>query len=1490
MKQHGLSNFRTFYLMLCIVFYASILRGQTQFTGPANGDWFTVANWSNGLPAIGNNATIPGGASVVINAPLSTAFKIESFGTLTNNSTLTIGDTLFSGSLFTNTGSITANASARITSSGGLNNSGTLNNAGIITSNSLFTNSATGVLTNDGTISQLANFTNDGVVNNKTGVFSCFQLFNNNKTIKNLVGATFTLETGSTFTNAVGADISNAGTFKSFSTFTNNAVVTNLGLFQNNGIQTCNGTFNNLSGGSVDNPGTINLAGTWNNDGGATTTVGFKFIVFNFGKVQNIGTFQNNNLLQVQGGGIFNNLVGGLVNSFFGSMINNDGNVNVALGSTIMTNGQINNSNFFQNDGTIESNSGAKITNSDRFNITGLLKNVNIITNNSEMTLTGTIENNSGGAITNAGIFLISSTAKIFNNFEITNLLGSALRNDGLILNNLRLFNDGVFENNGTFTIVGDFFNRTTGVFNNNGITEVKTGALINQGQINNTKTLLNGSCSIVKNLAAINNTGGLFENRGILFQRGTVTGNAIVAAGGIIQTSATSDAPSVCIPSLNTGLDNIGEGKVYAQSLMNITLGLDTCVGFQYFVEDVNRKIYNCDQIGQTLTAHFRLLTRTGDSLTCTSQVTVTDNIQPTITNCPANLAATTLDTCSIVTWTEPTATDNCPNLKITVVSSPTSGLKNGSCFPVGKTTVTYNATDFNGFTATCNFTVTITKIDTCANDNVAPIISNCPSSQSLTTTDTCSLATWKTPTATDNCSTPSVTLASSPKAGLISGSCFPIGITTLTYKATDAKGNFSTCSFNVVVTKIDTCLNDAVKPVLSNCPTNQALSTTDTCKITTWTAPTATDNCSIPTITLASAPKAGLISGSCFPIGTTTLTYTATDAKGNFSTCSFNVIVTKVDTCANDVVAPKLVNCPVNQSLSTSGTCTNATWNAPTATDNCSTPSVTVASSPILGLNSGLCFPVGTTTIIYTAKDAKLNISSCSFTITVKAEPFQLDPNKCYKIVSKAGKVLDLDEDDFKDGTYINQTTYDNMVSQQWQFLKLTDGSFKIVNRFNGKLLVCQKTTNGSWVYQWENINNSAKYWKVEPVANGNFKIINVYSKKSLDLLNNSSEEDAPIGIWDYHGGNTQMWQIVEVPCQSTSNCVQYGSVTREVWYNQTDATFPIVIPTTIPNLTSIDTDLEGPHNIRDNYKTRVQGYFAPSVSGRYTFNITGDDNVELYISSNSSSKPLKQVAHIKGWTNPDEENKFASQTSKGIEFKKGKLYYFELRHKEFGGSDHYRVRWKLPNARPRDGFQIISSQFLARPCAGQVQGANTHQVFTFETKAEFNQAKLQWITNTGYQNDYFEVERLNAQSNFESLDKINANTGNDALKVFDFTDANPMEGDNYYRIKTVLLDGTPQYSEVKKVNFNHLGDVAIFPNPADEYINIDLKKYEGKSVNLYVYNQLGKLMQVVKVEKVNSTLQRLDTQSFTSGSYFIRVQASGVREVTKQFKIAN
>ena len=53
------------------------------------------------------------------------------------------------------------------------------------------------------------------------------------------------------------------------------------------------------------------------------------------------------------------------------------------------------------------------------------------------------------------------------------------------------------------------------------------------------------------------------------------------------------------------------------------------------------------------------------------------------------------------------------------------------------------------------------------------------------------------------------------------------------------------------------------------------------------TWNAPTAADNCAIATFTSTHNP------GDTFDVGTTPVTYTATDVNGNVSTCTFNVIV---------------------------------------------------------------------------------------------------------------------------------------------------------------------------------------------------------------------------------------------------------------------------------------------------------------------------------------------------------------------------------------------------------------------------------------------------------------------------------------------------------------------------------------------------------------------------------------------------------------------
>lgn len=358
------------------------------------------------------------------------------------------------------------------------------------------------------------------------------------------------------------------------------------------------------------------------------------------------------------------------------------------------------------------------------------------------------------------------------------------------------------------------------------------------------------------------------------------------------------------------------------------------------------------------TTTVTYTATDRYGNTANCSFTVTVNDFINPVITGCPtqdvtAN-ASSTAGVCGAnVSWTAPTVSDNCAvDLSLTSNKSP------GDFFPVGTTLVTYLATDGAGRTATCSFNVVVTDVNN-------PVITGCPSTITLNadaTVGTCGTnVTWTPPNVTDNCNV-NMTSNKSP------GDFFAVGTTVVTYIATDASGRQTTCSFNVVV-------NDVTNPAINGCPTTitvNANSAAGSCGTTvSWTPPTVSDNCSTGlNLTSNKAP------GDNFPVGTTVVTYTATDQAGRQSTCSFNVVV-------NDVTAPSTTTCPTTITVNAPPTACSlsVSWTPPTFIDNCPV-GMTVTSDK----TPGSVFTVGTTLVTYTAKDVTGNESQCSFNVIVK------------------------------------------------------------------------------------------------------------------------------------------------------------------------------------------------------------------------------------------------------------------------------------------------------------------------------------------------------------------------------------------------------------------------------------------------------------------------------------------------------------------------
>jgi hypothetical protein len=115
---------------------------------------------------------------------------------------------------------------------------------------------------------------------------------------------------------------------------------------------------------------------------------------------------------------------------------------------------------------------------------------------------------------------------------------------------------------------------------------------------------------------------------------------------------------------------------------------------------------------------------------------------------------------------------------------------------------------------------------------------------------------------------------------------------------------------------------------------------------------------------------------SGNGTNLGVGNYAFTITDAHGCTSSHSVSIVST-------DVTPPTLV-CPNSTSL-----CGVQAVNypAPTASDNCSL----AGASPVLtsGQASGTSFPIGATTQVFKITDASGNTSTCSFTVTVNAQP---------------------------------------------------------------------------------------------------------------------------------------------------------------------------------------------------------------------------------------------------------------------------------------------------------------------------------------------------------------------------------------------------------------------------------------------------------------------------------------------------------------------
>ena len=336
-----------------------------------------------------------------------------------------------------------------------------------------------------------------------------------------------------------------------------------------------------------------------------------------------------------------------------------------------------------------------------------------------------------------------------------------------------------------------------------------------------------------------------------------------------------------------------------------------------------------------------------------CTFDLTIEDQTPPVIGTCGGNQTYNADNACSAILGdftSAVTATDNCSALSgITISQSPVSGTTINS-----NTTVTITLTDEAGNNSTCNVTAILV-------DNISPTVT-CPGSQTVTINSSCE---YNVPDlsnlvgGSDNCSAlSSMTISQNPPAGSLQN-----GITSVLITLTDEGGNNATC--------ITTLNPDDTEAPTINCPSPAPVNNGTSCDFTLpfyGSISSVLDNCADYTIMQTPTP------GTVVQTGYTSIQLEVTDAGGNSDICTFSLQVIETEN-------PTIV-CPSDIS-----TCDPVvTYSDPVFSDNCA---VSLIQTDLTGYSSGSTFPIGITTLEYTAIDSSGNSQSCQFDVEILDYP---------------------------------------------------------------------------------------------------------------------------------------------------------------------------------------------------------------------------------------------------------------------------------------------------------------------------------------------------------------------------------------------------------------------------------------------------------------------------------------------------------------------
>jgi hypothetical protein len=192
------------------------------------------------------------------------------------------------------------------------------------------------------------------------------------------------------------------------------------------------------------------------------------------------------------------------------------------------------------------------------------------------------------------------------------------------------------------------------------------------------------------------------------------------------------------------------------------------------------------------------------------------------------------------------------------------------------------------------------------------------------------------------------------------------------------------------------------------------------------------------------------------------------------------------------------------------------------------------------------------------------------------------------------------------------------------------------------------------------------------------------------------------------------------------------------------------------------------------------------------------------------------------------------------------------------------------------------ITANQVIVDDIAWTAATPLSVEARTFSVSKNNDSNKLSWQTASEKNNAQFQIERSQDGETFSKIGEVKGRGNSNVEQNYTFTDASPVKGINYYRLRQVDFDGTETVSKTVSTTFDGKGQnkFKAYPTLTQGLVNVELSE-EGKS-EILVRDLTGRVLLTQNTEGVSN--QTLNLGALSGGLYILSVRSNDSFETIK------